>query len=74
MSRRRTIAAVSGIYDALVGVVMLAALLMFVVAHAIPSVGWGLPHNVSTFGGAIDAPAATLGNGCSFIAAVSQRQ
>jgi cytochrome c oxidase subunit II len=42
---------VQKIWSVLFGVVMLAALLLFVVA---PWVGWGLPHNVSTFGGAID--------------------
>ena len=42
------------IWSVLFGVVMLAALLLFVVAHAVPSMGWGLPHNISTFGGHID--------------------
>jgi cytochrome c oxidase subunit 2 len=39
-------------WSVLFGVVMLMALLLFIVA---PWVGWGLPHNVSTFGGAIDS-------------------
>src|SRR5882724_10572132 len=45
------VAGVQKMWSVLFGVVMLAGLLLFIVA---PWVGWGLPHNISTFGGAID--------------------
>ena len=39
------------IWSVLFGTVMTGAVLLFVVA---PWVGWDLPHNISTFGGAVD--------------------